>query len=140
MLGIATNQEDGQKQPSKGILRKRCSENIRKIYRRTPMPKCDFNKVAQNFTEITLRHGCSPVNLLHILRTPFTKNTSGWLLLDGYSIGSILDIAHFESNKYFTYFRFFIFHIFQIEVLTKKVQQNLKLEIFDIFPPWFTMI
>ena len=45
MLGIATNQEDGQKQPSKGILRKRCSENIQKIYRRTPMPKCDFNKV-----------------------------------------------------------------------------------------------
>ena len=24
---------------------------------------------------------CSPVNLLHIFRTPFTKNTSGWLLL-----------------------------------------------------------
>ena len=29
----------------------------------------------------TLRHGCSPVNLLHIFRTPFTNNTSGWLLL-----------------------------------------------------------
>ena len=27
------------------------------------------------------RHGCSPVNLQHILRTPFTKNTSGGLLL-----------------------------------------------------------
>ena len=34
-----------------------------------------------NFIEITLRHGCSPVNLLHIFRTPFPKNTSGWLLL-----------------------------------------------------------
>ena len=34
-----------------------------------------------NFIEITLRHGCSPVNLLHIFRTPFTMNTSGWLLL-----------------------------------------------------------
>ena len=33
-----------------------------------------------NFIEITLRHGCSPVNLLHIFRTPFTKNTSGRLL------------------------------------------------------------
>ena len=42
------------------------------------MPKCDFNKVA---LQITLRHGCSPVNLLHIFRTPFPKNTSGWLLL-----------------------------------------------------------
>ena len=27
------------------------------------------------------RHGCSPVDLLHILRTPFPKNTSGRLLL-----------------------------------------------------------
>ena len=33
-----------------------------------------------NFIEITLRHGCS-VNLLHIFRTPFPKNTSRWLLL-----------------------------------------------------------
>ena len=29
----------------------------------------------------TLRHGCSPVNLLHIFRTPFPRNTCGWLLL-----------------------------------------------------------
>ena len=28
-----------------------------------------------NFIEITLRHGCSPVNLLYIFRTPFTMNT-----------------------------------------------------------------
>ena len=28
-----------------------------------------------------IRHGCSPVNLLHIFRTPFPKNTSGGLLL-----------------------------------------------------------
>ena len=34
-----------QKQPSRGVLRKRCSENMLQIYRRTPMPKCDFNKV-----------------------------------------------------------------------------------------------
>ena len=33
-----------------------------------------------NFIEITLRHGCSPVILLHISRTPFLKNTSGRLL------------------------------------------------------------
>ena len=45
------------------------------------MPKCDFNKVASNFIEITLRHGCSLVNLLQIFRTPFPKNTSGRLLL-----------------------------------------------------------
>ena len=34
-----------------------------------------------NFIEITLQQGCSPVNLLHIYRIPFPKNTSGCLLL-----------------------------------------------------------
>ena len=32
------------------------------------MPKCDLQS---NFIEITLRPVCSPVNLLHIFRTPF---------------------------------------------------------------------
>ena len=43
------------------------------------MPKCDFNKVA---IQTKLRHGCSPVNLLYIFRTPFPRSSSGWLLLD----------------------------------------------------------
>ena len=34
-----------------------------------------------SFIEITLRHGCSPANWLHIFRTPFPKNTYGGLLL-----------------------------------------------------------
>ena len=34
-----------QKQPFGGVLGKRCSENMQQVYRRTPMPKCDFNKV-----------------------------------------------------------------------------------------------
>ena len=33
------------------------------------------------FIEIALRHGCSPVNLLRIFITPFSKSTSGGLLL-----------------------------------------------------------
>ena len=32
-------------------------------------------KFQSNFIQITLRHGCSPVFLLHIFRTPFTKDT-----------------------------------------------------------------
>ena len=35
-----------------------------------------------NFTVITLWHGRSPVNLLHIFRIPFLKNTYGRLLLN----------------------------------------------------------
>ena len=49
-------------------------KGIQQIYRRTPMSKCDFNKV-------TKRHGCSPVNLLHIFRALFPRNTFGSLLL-----------------------------------------------------------
>ena len=45
---------------------------MQQIYRRTHMSKY--------FIKIALRHGCSPVNLLHIFRTPFPQNTSGWLL------------------------------------------------------------
>ena len=41
------------------------------------MPKCDFNKVA---IQITVRHGCSLVNLLNIFRTPFPRNTYSYAL------------------------------------------------------------
>ena len=34
-----------QKEPLRGVLQKRCSENMQQIYRRTPMPKSDFNEV-----------------------------------------------------------------------------------------------
>ena len=34
-----------------------------------------------NFIKIALRHGGSPVNSVHIFRTPFPKNTSRKLLL-----------------------------------------------------------
>ena len=46
------------------------------------MPKYNFSKVACNFIEIALQHGCSPVNFLHIFRTPIYSNTSGRLLLN----------------------------------------------------------
>ena len=39
-------------------------------------------KLFCNFFETALRHGCSPLNLLHIFKTPFPKNTSGRLLLN----------------------------------------------------------
>ena len=69
-----------QKQSSIGVLIKRCSENMQQIQRKTNVRNCDFNKNC-NFIEITLPHGCSPVNLLHLFRAAFRKNTYGGLLL-----------------------------------------------------------
>ena len=36
-----------QKQLFRDVPRKRCSENMQQIYRRTPMSNCDFNNVAE---------------------------------------------------------------------------------------------
>ena len=57
-----------ERQPSRDVLRNRCSGNTQQIYRRTPMPKYDLQS---NFIEITLQYWFSPVNLLYIFRTPF---------------------------------------------------------------------
>ena len=80
-----------QKQPSTGVLRKRCSENMQQIYRRTPMPKYDFNKVAKQL-KLNLVTCCFAILYcnsiyfialqLHILGTPFLTKTPGWLLLN----------------------------------------------------------
>ena len=48
------------------------------------MPKCDFNKAALQLYKITLRHGCFPVNLLYIFKTPFTKNFIATFSRPGY--------------------------------------------------------
>ena len=60
----------------KGVL-KICSKFTAKY----PCRSAISIKLQSNFIEITLRHGCSPVNLLHIFRTPFLKNTSEGLPL-----------------------------------------------------------
>ena len=41
--------KDVQKQPPIGAPRKRCSKNLQQIYRKTPMPRCNFNKVLKQF-------------------------------------------------------------------------------------------
>ena len=46
MFSLFLRSLNGQKQPLRGVLGKRCSENMQQIYRRAIMPKCDFNKVA----------------------------------------------------------------------------------------------
>ena len=58
-------------------------------------------KLLCNFIEITFRHGCSPVNLQHIFRTPFLKDTSGTLLLRNVIIMNyflLVEVVDFHNN------------------------------------------
>ena len=71
-----------QKQPSRGVLRKRFLKICSKFTEEHPRRSGIWTKLLCTFIEITLRHGCSPVNLLHFFRTPFPRNTSEWLLLE----------------------------------------------------------
>ena len=61
----------------KGVL-KICS----KFTEEHPYRSAISIKLQSNFIEMTIRHGCSPVNLLHISKTSFLKNTSRRLLLE----------------------------------------------------------
>ena len=68
--------------PSRGrFFRKGVLKICSKFTGEHPCPSAISIKLLSNFIEITLWHGCSPVNLLHIFRTPFPVKTSGWLLL-----------------------------------------------------------
>ena len=57
-------------------------------------------KLQCNFIEIALRHGWSPVNLLHIFRTPLLKNTSGRLLLNTAEIFYLRKILRDSDSRY----------------------------------------
>ena len=91
-----------QKQPPRGVLSKRCYENIQQIYRRHPCHSAISIKLQCNFIEITLQHGHSPVNLLHIFITSFTNNTFWWLLLEVFhsTWSSVWDWAFSENSEY----------------------------------------
>ena len=70
--------------------------HMQQIYRRTPMTKCDFNKVAkQLYWNQTSARVFNPI-LLHIFRTPFYKNTFEGLRL-------------FFYNKYLKY-NYYLLH------------------------------
>ena len=49
------------------FLRKRCSENMQQICKRTPMSKCGFNKVAFQFCQYHCGHVIHEVKFLHNL-------------------------------------------------------------------------
>ena len=63
-------------------------------------------KLQSNFIEITFRLGCFPVNLLHIFRTPFQNNTSGWLLLNAYDKFNPTHTPYTHKNEFIISFYF----------------------------------
>ena len=69
-----------QKQLLRGVPWKRCSKNMQQIYRRTPMPKSDFNKVAKqfywNYTSVLVL-SCKSVAYF---QNTFPRKPSEWLL------------------------------------------------------------
>ena len=77
----------------------------KKNYSKAALQWCSQEKVLHHiynlpcsFIEITLRHGRSPVNLLHIFRTPSYKNTSGELLLIIFDIACIMKVKTINNN------------------------------------------
>ena len=65
-----------------GVLRERCSENMQQLYRRIPIPKCDFNKVAK---QLYSNHNSAWVfscKFATYFWNTFPRNTSRGLLLN----------------------------------------------------------
>ena len=67
---------------SGGVLRKKYSKNMQQMYRRTPTPKCNFNKVAKElYWNYTSAWVFSRKFLAYFRNIALSKNTSGRLLL-----------------------------------------------------------
>ena len=93
-----------QRQPSKGAFRKSCSESIQRIYRRTPMPKCeqkrDLNKVSKQFLkQLFCKRRCEV-----FFTTPYSNTREhnvidfgSYFIYGGRSL-SMSDAAHITSN------------------------------------------
>ena len=67
--------------PQEVFLRKGFRKICSKFTGEHPCRRVILIKLASNFIEITPWHACSPVNLLHIFRASFPRNTSGGMLL-----------------------------------------------------------
>ena len=69
------------KQPFRGVLSKRCSENIHQIYKRIPILKCDFHKVAKQLYWNHTSAWVFSYEFAAYFQNTFSRNNSGWLLL-----------------------------------------------------------
>ena len=75
---------NNQKQPPRGVPRKRCCENMQQIYKRTLMPKRDFIKVArkrcsENMQQIYRRTPMPKCDINKIALQLYCNRTSAWV-------------------------------------------------------------
>ena len=87
-------------------------------------------KLLCNSIETALRHGCSPLNLLHIFRAPFTKNTSGWMLLEEKQTNvtrnmKIVNLYPKTSKEFY--------HHLKLQKSTMNKRRSIKKAVFKIF-------
>ena len=85
-----------QKQPLRGVPRKRCSVNMQQIYRRTSMPKCDFNKVAKQLYWNYILAWVFPCEF-----AAYFQNTFFLLLKSHFGMGVLLWICCIFSEQLF---------------------------------------
>ena len=76
MKGRLSLDATNRSSPPEVFLRKGISIICCKFTREHPCRSAILIKLQSNFIEMALRHGCSPVNLLHIFRALFLKNAS----------------------------------------------------------------
>ena len=103
---LLTNLYEGHQEPGNEVNSQNSAEvflgkGIMKICRKFtgehPSRSAISIKLTCNFIEVALQHECSPVNLPHIFKKPFPKDTSGWLLLTqpSASVGFSIEIYFF---------------------------------------------
>ena len=129
-----------QVKPPEVFCKKRCSQNFRKIHRKTTVP------VACNIIlKKRLWHRCFPVNFAKFLRTPLLQNTSGWLLLLAWlklTLGKLTVFGFFQlmqsyclTNRKTTSLVFMICGYYKghfwslLNLFTKMIQLSFKTEL-----------
>ena len=106
--------------PPEGFLGKGVLKICSKFTGEHPCRSVISVKLLCNFIEITLQHGCSPVNLLHIFRTSFPKNTAEGLLLTS-AIGNTQNLrCSFYKNRS----TFFVFLLLKTCILFSLQHQK----------------
>ena len=92
-----------QKQPSRIVVRNRWTENKKQIYRRTPIRRCEFNKVLY-WNRTSAWVFSSKFAAYFQNTTPFPKNTSGRLILYKYRQVNWRKTHHYYKYREILYY------------------------------------